>query len=106
MIGSGPLVTDTNVSTQPASYLEFHPLASFPIAEVLFTAVTRVQLLKNVITITVNEEQIPDATGKLKNYKDFDNVLFKLKQATALSTDITSRLAWEPAFEAIIDAGK
>ena len=32
--------------------------------------------------------------------------MFKLKQATALSTDITSRLAWEPAFEAIIDAGE
>jgi len=54
----------------------------------------------------VNEKEIPDATGKLKNYQDLDNVVFKLKQATALSTDITSRLAWEPAFEAVVDAGK
>lgn len=50
-------------------------------------------------------ETVPPATGKWKYLKEFDSVVFKMSRPIAECTDLNRKI-FEPAFEAVMDAGK
>lgn len=56
--------------------------------------------------IGLGEKLIPDATGKFHDLHEYDHTVFRMNQTFAFSNDLVNRRVLEPAFEAIIDAGK
>ena len=61
---------------------------------------------KNLNVTVVEEKLIPDATAKLLECYKFDYAVFKFNKSWAFGNDIINRLALEPSFEAIVDAGE
>ena len=49
---------------------------------------------------------VPDAVGKVTEPYKYDHTVFKMSKAFAVSNDILNRMALEPSFEAIVDAGR
>lgn len=50
-------------------------------------------------------DTLPEYSGKVKNFKKFDNTFFGISQIVTLSMDPMTRHILERTFEAVIDAG-